>query len=65
MPANKATSVIPAGLSKALADKLYDKQRNATLKIERIVLDALDADDEQKIYALVAELATDYATSEK
>ncbi|KAJ2121407.1 hypothetical protein IW147_004294 [Coemansia sp. RSA 720] len=65
MPTNKATSVIPAGLSKALADKLYDKQRTATLKIERIVLDALDADDEQKIYGLVAELATDYATSEK
>ncbi|KAI7821599.1 vacuolar protein 14 C-terminal Fig4p binding-domain-containing protein, partial [Kickxella alabastrina] len=58
-------SVIPAALAKALADKLYDKQRVATQKIERLVLDALDQDDEQKIYALIAELSTDYATSEK
>ncbi|KAJ2829448.1 hypothetical protein IWW50_000848 [Coemansia erecta] len=66
MPTNsKAVSVIPAGLAKALSDKLYDKQRAATLKVERLVQDALDADDEQKIYGLVAELATDYATSEK
>ncbi|PIA13612.1 ARM repeat-containing protein [Coemansia reversa NRRL 1564] len=43
--------VIPAALAKALSDKLYDKQRAATLK--------------QKIYQLVAELSTDYATSEK
>ncbi|KAJ2392408.1 hypothetical protein H4S02_000809, partial [Coemansia sp. RSA 2611] len=58
-------SVIPAALARALADKLYDKQRAATLKVERLVVDALDADDEQRIYALVAELATDYATSER
>ncbi|KAJ2450268.1 hypothetical protein EV183_004392 [Coemansia sp. RSA 2336] len=58
-------SVIPTGLAKALSDKLYDKQRVATLKVERLVLEALDADDEQKIYRLVAELATDYATSER
>ncbi|KAJ2806309.1 hypothetical protein H4R20_001734 [Coemansia guatemalensis] len=58
-------SVIPAALSKALSDKLYDKQRAATLKVERLVVEALEADDEQKIYQLVAELSTDYATSEK
>ncbi|KAJ2725074.1 hypothetical protein GGI07_001542 [Coemansia sp. Benny D115] len=58
-------SVIPAALAKALTDKFYDKQRTATLKIERLVLDALDVDDEQKIYSLIAELSTDYATSEK
>ncbi|KAI9503456.1 vacuolar protein 14 C-terminal Fig4p binding-domain-containing protein, partial [Coemansia spiralis] len=58
-------SVIPAALAKALSDRLYDKQRSATLKIERLVLDALDADDEQKIYHLIAELSTDYATSER
>ncbi|KAJ2302085.1 hypothetical protein IWW54_006145, partial [Coemansia sp. RSA 2705] len=58
-------SVIPAALARALADKLYDKQRAATLKVERLVVDALDADDEQRIYALIAELATDYATSER
>ncbi|KAJ1749792.1 hypothetical protein LPJ79_003419, partial [Coemansia sp. RSA 1821] len=63
MPTN--ASVIPTGLAKALSDKLYDKQRVATLKVERLVLEALDADDEQKIYRLVAELATDYATSER
>ncbi|KAJ2850005.1 hypothetical protein IWW36_002233 [Coemansia brasiliensis] len=62
---SKNASVIPTGLAKALSDKLYDKQRAATLKVERLVLEALDADDEQKIYRLVAELATDYATSEK
>ncbi|KAJ1813332.1 hypothetical protein LPJ56_005200, partial [Coemansia sp. RSA 2599] len=58
-------SVIPAALAKALSDKLYDKQRAATLKIERLVLDALEADDEKKIYRLIAELSTDFATSEK
>ncbi|KAJ2390511.1 hypothetical protein GGI05_003198, partial [Coemansia sp. RSA 2603] len=58
-------SVIPAALAKALSDKLYDKQRAATLKIERLVVDALDADDEQKIYRLITELSTDFATSEK
>ncbi|KAJ2737716.1 hypothetical protein GGI20_006389, partial [Coemansia sp. BCRC 34301] len=58
-------SVIPVPLAKALADKLYDKQRAATHKIERLVLDALDLDDEQVIYQLIAELSTDYATSEK
>ncbi|KAJ2782359.1 hypothetical protein GGI15_002942, partial [Coemansia interrupta] len=59
------SSVIPAALAKALSDKLYDKQRAATLKIERLVVDALDADDEQKIYKLITELSTDFATSEK
>ncbi|KAJ1882473.1 hypothetical protein H4R99_000855 [Coemansia sp. RSA 1722] len=57
--------VIPAALAKALSDKLYDKQRAATLKIERLVLDALEADDEKRIYSLIAELSTDFATSEK
>ncbi|KAJ2609310.1 hypothetical protein H4S08_004108, partial [Coemansia sp. RSA 1365] len=59
------TLVIPAALAKALSDKLYDKQRAATLKVERLVVEALEADDEQKIYELVAELTTEYATSEK
>ncbi|KAJ2424022.1 hypothetical protein GGF41_002920, partial [Coemansia sp. RSA 2531] len=58
-------AVIPLALAKALSDKLYDKQRAATHKIERLVLDALDADDETLIYQVIAELATDYATSEK
>ncbi|KAJ2854210.1 hypothetical protein J3B02_002786, partial [Coemansia erecta] len=58
-------SVIPAAVAKALSDKLYDKQRAATLKIERLVLDALEADDEKKIYSLIAELSTDFATSER
>ncbi|KAJ1916445.1 hypothetical protein LPJ71_001948 [Coemansia sp. S17] len=58
-------TVIPLALAKALSDKLYDKQRAATHKIERLVLDALDADDETLIYQVIAELATDYATSEK
>ncbi|KAJ1662969.1 hypothetical protein EV178_005423 [Coemansia sp. RSA 1646] len=57
--------VIQPALAKALNDRLYDKQRAATIKIERLVLDALDADDEQRIYGLLAELSTDYATSEK
>ncbi|KAJ2670544.1 hypothetical protein GGI25_005820, partial [Coemansia spiralis] len=65
MPDSNHPSVIPAALAKALSDRLYDKQRSATLKIERLVLDALDADDEQKIYHLIAELSTDYATSER
>ncbi|KAJ2416815.1 hypothetical protein GGI10_000675 [Coemansia sp. RSA 2530] len=58
-------TVIPLALAKALSDKLYDKQRAATHKVERLVLDALDNDDEHLIYELIAELATDYATSEK
>ncbi|KAJ2403183.1 hypothetical protein GGI23_000158 [Coemansia sp. RSA 2559] len=57
--------VIQPALAKALNDRLYDKQRAATIKIERLVLEALDADDEQRIYGLLAELSTDYATSEK
>ncbi|KAJ2658108.1 hypothetical protein IWW48_004206 [Coemansia sp. RSA 1200] len=58
-------AVISPALAKALSDRLYDKQRAATIKIERLVLDALDADDEQRIYELLAELSTEYATSEK
>ncbi|KAJ2695169.1 hypothetical protein GGH99_000303 [Coemansia sp. RSA 1285] len=58
-------AVISPALAKALSDRLYDKQRAATIKIERLVLDALDADDEQRIYELLAELSTEYATSER
>ncbi|KAJ1953208.1 hypothetical protein EC988_003121, partial [Linderina pennispora] len=61
----KATSVIPPAVGKALSDKLYDKQRAATLKIEQQVRSALDADDDQIIYQIIAELTTDFATSER
>ncbi|KAJ2772207.1 PtdIns(3,5)P(2) sythesis regulation factor, partial [Coemansia nantahalensis] len=57
--------VIPAALARALSDRLYDKQRAATQKVEQMVRAALEADDDETIYALVAELATEFATSER
>ncbi|KAI8320641.1 ARM repeat-containing protein, partial [Martensiomyces pterosporus] len=65
MPDRQQHSVIPPAIAKALSDKLYDKQRSATLKIEKLVRDALDADDDQRINEIVAELTTDFATSER
>ncbi|KAJ1959930.1 hypothetical protein GGI12_004081 [Dipsacomyces acuminosporus] len=65
MPDKQQHSMLPAAIAKGLSDKLYEKQRGATLKIERMVRDALEADDEQKIYEIIAELTTDFATSEK
>ncbi|KAJ2714379.1 hypothetical protein H4R19_001758 [Coemansia spiralis] len=60
-----AGPAIPAALAKALADRLYDKQRLATQKVEQLVRAALEADDDEAIYAVVAELATEFATSER
>ncbi|KAJ2158342.1 hypothetical protein GGF46_003843 [Coemansia sp. RSA 552] len=58
-------SELPAGVAKALADKLYDRQRAALQQIEQLVGAALEADDEQRIFRLVAELSQDFATSER
>ncbi|KAK3222217.1 hypothetical protein Dsin_009242 [Dipteronia sinensis] len=58
-----ALSVIPAGVIRNLADKLYEKRKNAALEVEGIVKQLALAGDHEKISAVINLLTTDFTYS--
>ncbi|KAJ8498480.1 hypothetical protein OPV22_009032 [Ensete ventricosum] len=58
-----ALSLIPASVLRNLADKLYEKRKNAALEIEGIVKQLAVAREHEKISALINVLITEFAYS--
>ncbi|KAM0964415.1 hypothetical protein ACFX2C_020463 [Malus domestica] len=58
-----ALSVIPAGVLRNLADKLYEKRKNAALEVEGIVKQLTNAGDHDKITAVINLLTTEFTYS--
>ncbi|KAL2347765.1 hypothetical protein Fmac_001765 [Flemingia macrophylla] len=58
-----ASSVIPAAVLRNLADKLYEKRKNAALEVEGIVKQLSTAGDHVKITAVINQLTTDFTYS--
>ncbi|XP_064949245.1 protein VAC14 homolog isoform X2 [Musa acuminata AAA Group] len=58
-----ALSLIPASVLRNLADKLYEKRKNAALEIEGIVKQLAVAREHEKISALINLLTTEFAYS--
>ncbi|XP_034223653.1 protein VAC14 homolog isoform X4 [Prunus dulcis] len=58
-----ALSVIPASVLRNLADKLYEKRKNAALEVEGIVKQLTTAGDHDKITAVINLLTTEFTYS--
>ncbi|WOL11614.1 hypothetical protein Cni_G20378 [Canna indica] len=58
-----ALSLIPANVIRNLADKLYEKRKNAALEIEGIVKQLAIAGEHEKISAVINLLTTEFAYS--
>ncbi|RDX70776.1 Protein VAC14-like protein [Mucuna pruriens] len=58
-----ALSVIPAAVLRNLADKLYEKRKNAALEVEGIVKQLAVAGDHDRINAVINLLTTEYTYS--
>lgn len=58
-----ALSSIPAAVLRNLADKLYEKRKNAALEIENIVKQLAANGDHDKIVALINLLTTEFTNS--
>ncbi|PKA55629.1 Protein VAC14 like [Apostasia shenzhenica] len=58
-----ALSIIPSAVLRNLADKLYEKRKNAALEIEGIVKQLAQAGEHEKITAVVNLLVTDFTYS--
>ncbi|XP_020220630.1 protein VAC14 homolog isoform X2 [Cajanus cajan] len=58
-----ASSLIPAAVLRNLADKLYEKRKNAALDIEGIVKQLATAGDHDKITAVINLLTTEFTYS--
>ncbi|KHN26179.1 Protein VAC14 like [Glycine soja] len=58
-----ALSVIPAAVLRNLADKLYEKRKNAALEVEGIVKQLAGAGDHDRITAVINLLTTEYTFS--
>ncbi|XP_050373682.1 protein VAC14 homolog isoform X2 [Argentina anserina] len=58
-----ALTVIPAGVLRNLADKLYEKRKNAALEVEGIVKQLTMAGDHDKITAVIKLLTTEFTYS--
>ncbi|XP_038984891.1 protein VAC14 homolog [Phoenix dactylifera] len=58
-----ALSVIPAAVLRNLADKLYEKRKNAALEIEGIVKQLTLAGEHDKIAAVIKLLTTEFTSS--
>ncbi|XP_048428893.1 protein VAC14 homolog isoform X2 [Pyrus x bretschneideri] len=56
-------SVIPAGVLRNLADKLYEKRKNAALEVEGIVKQLTTAGEHDKITAAINLLTTEFTYS--
>ncbi|CAL9039950.1 protein VAC14 homolog [Musa acuminata AAA Group] len=56
-------SLIPASVLRNLADKLYEKRKNAALEIEGIVKQLAVAGEHEKISAVISLLTTEFAYS--
>lgn len=58
-----ALSIIPTFVLRNLADKLYEKRKNAALEIEGIVKQLAQAGEHEKISAVINLLVTEYTCS--
>ncbi|XP_057445520.1 protein VAC14 homolog [Lotus japonicus] len=58
-----ALSVVPAAVLRNLADKLYEKRKNAALEVEGILKQLATAGDHDKITAVINLLTTEYTYS--
>ncbi|KAH1260669.1 Protein VAC14 [Glycine max] len=58
-----ALSVIPAAVLRNLADKLYEKRKNAALEVEGIVKQLAGAGDHDRITAVITLLTTEFTYS--
>ncbi|XP_058732506.1 protein VAC14 homolog [Vicia villosa] len=58
-----ALSAVPAAVLRNLADKLYEKRKNAALEIENIVKHLASNGDHDKIVALISLLTTEFTYS--
>lgn len=58
-----ALSLIPASVLRNLADKLYEKRKNAALEIEGIVKQLATAGDHDRITAVINLLTTEFTYS--
>ncbi|KAF8021140.1 hypothetical protein BT93_G1541 [Corymbia citriodora subsp. variegata] len=56
-------NVVPASVIRNLADKLYEKRKNAALEIEGIVKQLAAAGDHEKISAVISLLTTEFTDS--
>ncbi|CAJ2674348.1 unnamed protein product [Trifolium pratense] len=59
----EALSVMPAAVLRNLADKLYEKRKNAALEVEGIVKQLASAGDHDKVNAVIDLLTTEYTNS--
>ncbi|GAA0154628.1 scaffold/adaptor protein [Lithospermum erythrorhizon] len=59
----EALSAIPSAVLRNLADKLYEKRKNAALELEGIVKQLAAAGDHDRISAIIKLLAGEYANS--
>ncbi|KEH40594.1 VAC14-like protein [Medicago truncatula] len=58
-----ALTVMPAAVLRNLADKLYEKRKNAALEVEGIVKQLASAGDHDKITAVITLLTTEFTYS--
>ncbi|KAK1651929.1 hypothetical protein QYE76_069734 [Lolium multiflorum] len=58
-----ALAIIPGAVLRNLADKLYEKRKNAALEIEGIVKQLSTAGEHEKIAAVIGLLTSDFAMS--
>ncbi|XP_020257176.1 protein VAC14 homolog isoform X2 [Asparagus officinalis] len=63
MAASEALSIIPAGVIRNLADKLYEKRKNAALEIEGIVKQLAQAGEHDKISSVISLLTNEFTYS--
>ncbi|WVZ11591.1 hypothetical protein V8G54_016121 [Vigna mungo] len=59
----EALSVIPPAVLRNLADKLYEKRKNAALEVEGIVKQLASAGDHDRIVAVISLLTTEFTYS--
>ncbi|KOM45978.1 hypothetical protein LR48_Vigan06g128400 [Vigna angularis] len=59
----EALSVIPPAVLRNLADKLYEKRKNAALEVEGIVKQLASAGDHDRIVAVISLLTTEFTCS--
>ncbi|KAK2399604.1 PtdIns(3,5)P(2) sythesis regulation factor [Trifolium repens] len=59
----EALSVMPAAVLRNLADKLYEKRKNAALEVEGIVKQLASAGDHDKVTAVITLLTTEFTYS--
>ncbi|GAU20375.1 hypothetical protein TSUD_11930 [Trifolium subterraneum] len=59
----EALSVMPAAVLRNLADKLYEKRKNAALEVEGIVKQLASAGDHDKVTAVIKLLTNEFTLS--